>query len=183
MSFDANTRTDAGQRTQGLFDYALDREDIKWLLGSLPQDAGIDPNTVEYELHLLKIVSVGWAISYYLPDEKFRNSILEPFWQAVHEFARDLSRTTQLLIGKDVNYFDALRSRMDIYVQSMARLEADAAPVQAIGPEFARRCGDKKNPFAVLLGSKMFASCLSNVRTYLERCASGECEPDGNLMQ
>lgn len=183
MSLDATPLTDAEQRTQELFDYALDREDIKWLLSSLPQDAGIDPNTVEFELHLLKIVSVGWAISYYLPGEKKRNPVLEPFWRAVHEFAQDLSRTTQLLIGKDVNYFDALRSRMDIYVRSMAGLEADAAPVRAIGPEFARCCGDADNPFAVLLGSKMFASSLNNVRTYLERCASDQCEPGGNFVQ
>ena len=54
----------------------------------------------------------------------------------------------------------------------MAKLEGTAAaPVQAIGPEFARRCGDVKNPFTSLVGSKMFASCLLSVRSCLERAA------------
>lgn len=152
---------------RNLFDYALDREDIKWLLDGLPPDSGIDPNTVEYELHLLKIVSVGWAVSYYLPDAAFKNSVLEPYWQAVHEFAGELSRTTHLLLGNNMDYFQTLKARLDRYIQAMSGLRGDAEPVQAIGPEFARCCGDADNPFAALIGAKMFASCLANVRRYL----------------
>lgn len=168
---------------KALFDYALDREDIKWLLAGMPEDAGIETNTVEYELHLLKIVSVGWAVSFYIRDQELKNSVLEPYWRAIHEFADDLSRGTQLLIGKEVNYFKALRSRLDAYVQSLAGLAADAAPVQAIGPKFALYCGDAGNPFAVLIGSKMFTACLANVRTFLERSTVALCDAQNNPLQ
>lgn len=103
MDIDVN-RFDA----QGLFDYALEREDIKWLLNGLPHDVGIDPDTVEYELHLLKIVSVGWALSYYLPDGEARAGLLESFWQAIRDVADNLSRTTNMLTGQEVDYFQAL---------------------------------------------------------------------------
>lgn len=183
MSFNENNLTDAQRRAKGLFDYALDREDIKWLLSGLPRESGIDPNTVEYELHLLKIVSVGWAVSYYVSDQDQKTTILEPYWQAIHEFAGDLSRTTHLLIGNNMDYFQTLKSRLDSYVQAMSGLEADAAPVQAIGPEFARCCGDEDNPFAALTGSKMFALCLSNVRTYLEHPVGSLAEAEGDTLQ
>ncbi|HDQ40064.1 MAG TPA: hypothetical protein ENN39_03425 [Desulfonatronum sp.] len=163
------------KRVQDLFDYALDREDIKWLLNSMPQTAGVDSNTVEYELQLLKIVSVGWAVSYYLAGENTKNNILEPYWQMVREFSQNLSHATNLLIGREVDYFQTLRSRLELYVQAMTRLQTGAEPVQAIGPEFAQCCGDGKNPFAVLAGSKMFASCLVNVRMYLHEREELHC--------
>ncbi len=152
------------QRVQVLFDFALNREDIKWLLGRLPREAKVDPNTMEYELQLLKIISVGWAISYFLPKEESKHGILESYWEAIRNFSQDLSKTTNLLIGQNVDYFEILKSRLELYVQAMGKLESNAAPIQAIGPEFARTCGDENNPFMSLVGAKMFASCLANVR-------------------
>ena len=54
------------QGGEDLFNYAVERDDIKWLMGQLPQEADVRPATVEYELQILKIVGVGWAISFYL---------------------------------------------------------------------------------------------------------------------
>ncbi|HUT43168.1 MAG TPA: hypothetical protein VMW95_02435 [Desulfobacterales bacterium] len=51
-----------------LFNFAIDREDIKWLMERLPKEANIKRSTVEYELQILKIISVGWSISYYLEN-------------------------------------------------------------------------------------------------------------------
>ena len=43
----------------------MDREDVKDLVANLPEETDIRGVTVEYELQILKIISVGWSISYY----------------------------------------------------------------------------------------------------------------------
>ena len=54
------------QAAEDLFNYAIDREDVKWLMGNLAKEADIKWTSVEYELPILKIISVGWSLSYYL---------------------------------------------------------------------------------------------------------------------
>ena len=88
-----------------LFNFAIDREDIKWLTEHLPKEADIKRDTVEYELQLLKIISVGWSISYYLGNSPHKDQLLELFWMAVYEFSQQLSTTTEFMIGHDIDYF------------------------------------------------------------------------------
>jgi len=168
---------------QRLCEFALEREDIKWLVQGLPKDGAVDLNTAEYELQLLKIVSIGWGISYFLQEDPLKDKILEPYWQAVREFAENLSQTTSLLIGKDIEYFEAIKARLNTYVQAMTALTGDADPTQAIGPAFARCCGRKDDPFAVLAGAKLFANTMAHTRTYLAKAVSeDERTGDGGMQ-
>ncbi len=152
---------------EDLCEYALDRDDIKWITYKVPQSAGIAPDKLEYELQLLKIVTVGWGISYYLQDEPGGEKVIEPFWQNIHEVAKGLSQTTGLFIGKNIDYFRVIRSRLDGYVLAMSKAEGDN-PVLAIGPEFAGHCSSPDDLFASMAGSKMFMAALGGVRQYLQ---------------
>lgn len=59
--------TDTGHHAAtDLFDFAVDREDTKALMARLPADTAANRVAVEYELQALRIISVGWSISYYL---------------------------------------------------------------------------------------------------------------------
>jgi hypothetical protein len=151
-----------------LFDFAVDRQDIKWLMERLPEDAGIERSTVEYELQLLKIISVGWSISYYLENNPFKNPILELFWMAVYEFSQRLSTTTHLMVGQDIDYFQTLKDRLDMYVNALSQNPDAPEPAAVIGPEFARTCGNIDDIFTFMTGSKMFISATGRVRKYFE---------------
>jgi len=151
-----------------LFNFAIDREDIKWLMEHLPKEANIKRDTVEYELQLLKIISVGWSISYYLGNSPHKDQLLELFWMAVYEFSQQLSKTTELMIGHDIDYFQVLRDRFDMYVEAMAQKPDAPEPAIVIGPEFARTCGNVNDVFTFMTGSKMFISTIGRVKEYLK---------------
>ncbi|MFO7556557.1 MAG: hypothetical protein R6W88_15260 [Desulfobacterales bacterium] len=150
-----------------LFNFAIDREDIKWLMEHLPKEADIKRDTVEYELQLLKIISVGWSISYYLGNSPHKDQLLELFWMAVYEFSQQLSTTTELIIGHDIDYFQVLRDRLDMYVEAMAQKPDAPEPAIVIGPEFARTCGNVDDVFTFMTGSKMFISTIGRVKEFL----------------
>jgi len=151
-----------------LFDFAVDRENIKWLMERLPKEANIKRSTVEYELQILKIISVGWSISYYLENNPHKNPLLEFFWMAIYEFSQHLSTTTEFMIGQDIDYFQILQERLDMYVDAMAQNPGAPEPSTVIGPEFARACGNAGNIFTFMTGSKMFLSTTGQVKEYLE---------------
>jgi hypothetical protein len=150
-----------------LFNFAVDREDVKWLMVRLPEEANIKRSTVEYELQILKIISVGWSISYYLENNPLKNPLLEPFWMAIYEFSQHLSTTTGLLIGQDIDYFRILKDRLDMYVNAMAQNPDAPEPTAVIGREFARTCGNVDDIFTFMTGSKMFISATGRVKEYL----------------
>jgi hypothetical protein len=151
-----------------LFNFAIDREDIKWLMERLPKEANIERSTVEYELQILKIISVGWSISYYLENNPHKNPLLELFWMMVYEFSQQLSTTTELMIGQDIDYFQILKQRLDMYVDALAKHPEASEPSTVIGPEFARTCGNADDIFTFMTGSKMFLSTTGQVKEYLE---------------
>jgi hypothetical protein len=157
------------QGGEDLFNYAVERDDIKWLLGQLPQEAEVRPTTVEYELQILKIVGVGWAISYYLEGTPGRkNKMMACYWQAINAFSKQLSETTGLMIGQDIDYFEILKSRLDDYVQAMSKDPDAKDPAVLIGPAFAGACGNEDDIFASMAGTKLFANTIIRVRQYLE---------------
>ena len=151
-----------------LFSFAIDREDIKWLMERLPKEANIKRSSVEYELQILKIISVGWSISYYLENNLHKNRLLELFWMAIYEFSQHLSTTTEFMIGQHIDYFEILQERLDMYVDAMARNPEAPEPSTVIGPEFARTCGNANDIFTFMTGSKMFLSTTGQVKEYLE---------------
>jgi len=150
-----------------LFNYAIDREDVKWLLARLHPEAQVQRTTVEYELQLLKIVSVGWSIAYNLEHSPHKAPLLEGYWQAVRNYAQELSHTTGLMTGQDIDYFATLKARLDHYLAAMTRAPAGSEPAASIGPRFAELCGNRDDLHAFMAGSKMFTSAVGRVCHYL----------------
>jgi hypothetical protein len=168
MEHSEEKRSEIEKVRDDLFNFAIDRKDIKWLMERFPKEANIKRSTVEYELQILKIISVGWSISYYLENNPHKNSLLELFWMAIYEFSQQLSTTTELMIGQDIDYFQILKERLDMYVDAMAQKPETPEPSTVIGPEFAGTCGNKDDISTSMTGSKMFLSTTGQVKEYLE---------------
>lgn len=156
------------QAAEDLFNFAVDREDVKALLANLHQDADIERNSVEYELQILKIISVGWAIPYYLENRPEKDGIAACYWRAIQEFSRNLSETSGLIVGRPIDYFQILKERLEIYVDALRRKPGAPEPAAVIGPEFALACGNRNDVFTVMTGSRMFIAAIGSVKQYLE---------------
>lgn len=169
MEYSDKKKSEFEKIRDDLFNFAINRDDVKWLMERLPKEANIKPSTVEYELQILKIISVGWSISYYLENNPRKNVLLELFWMAIYDFSQHLSTTTELMIGQDIDYFQVLKERLDMYVDAMAKNPEAPEPSTVIGPEFAKTCGNADDIFTFMTGSKMFLSTTGQVKEYLEK--------------
>ncbi|MEE4262948.1 MAG: hypothetical protein V2I56_09675 [Desulfobacteraceae bacterium] len=156
------------QAAEDLFNYAIDREDVKWLMANLAEQAEVKRTTVEYELPILKIISVGWSLSYYLPGGPQKDELSNLYWTAINGFSKDLSSTTEMMTGQNIDYFDILKERLDMYVKTLEQHPEVPDPAAVIGPEFARTCGNADDIFTFMTGSKMFMSVINRVKEYLE---------------
>lgn len=163
-----NETTGSGQAGENLFNFAVDREDVKNLVAQLSGAAKCKPAAVEYELQLLKIITTGWSISFYMEDTPLRNHLAEHFWKLIHDFSAQLSETTGLMTGQDIDYFQVLKTRLDIYVAALKDKPGMNEPAAVIGPEFARFCGDVDDVFTIMTGSRMFILTVARVKEYLE---------------
>lgn len=155
------------QAGEDLFDFAVDRQDIKEFMALLPEQAAIKRPAVEYELQLLKIILTGWAISFSAPAGPEKERLLELYWQAIRDFSGSLSETSGLLTGQNIDYFQTIRERLDMYVAAMGKSPESPEPAAIIGPEFAGHCGNRDDTFTVLTGSRMCVATLASVREYL----------------
>jgi hypothetical protein len=153
---------------EDLLDFAVDREDVKWLMNRLPAEADIKRITVEYELQILKIIGVGWSLSYYLESSPQKTELLETYWGAINEFSQGISTTTEYMIGQNIDYFQIIKDRLDNYVTALSKNPEAREPAQVIGPEFARICGNADDIFTFMTGSKMLISAINKVKAYLE---------------
>lgn len=151
-----------------LFNFAVDREDVKELMAQLPESADIEVTAVEYELPVLKIITVGWSVAYLMENSPHKTPLMEAYWNAVRLFSQNLSETAELMTGQDIDYFDIVKRRFDQYLAAMDNNPQAADPAAVIGPEFARSCGNKDDVFTVLIGSRMFIGTLNCVREYLK---------------
>jgi hypothetical protein len=158
------------QAAGDLFNYAIDREDVKWLMANLAEQAEIMRTTVEYELPILKIISVGWSLSYFLPDSPQKDELSNLYWTAINDFSKDLSSTTEMMTGQNIDYFDILKERLASYVKALEQQPEGQGqdPATVIGPKFARICGNADDIFTFMTGSKMFMSVINRVKEYLE---------------
>ncbi len=156
------------QAARDLFDFAVDRTDIKQMMAILHEQADIDRTKVEYELPLLKIITVGWSISYFIHHAPYKKAVGETYWNAVREFAAGLSETTGLMIGKDIDYFQLIKDRLDMYVNAMNQQPDASEPAVVIGPEFADACGNREDAFTVMIGARMFITTAGSVKSFLE---------------
>ena len=160
-------KSEIEQAGEDLLNFAFDREDVKWLVSNLPEDTTTKMRSkVEYELQLLKMISVGWSIPYFLENSPGKNRLMELFWEFVREFSRSISETTSLMTGRDINYFHTIKHRLDTYLNAMSETSKEKEPSAVIGPEFAAACGDGDNLFTLMTGSKMFSAAVDGVREY-----------------
>lgn len=168
MNQSENEKTGLDQAAENLFNFAMDREDVKVFVENLPKETNCKPAAVEYELQLLKIISTGWSISFFLENSPHRDQLAESFWKLIHEFSTSLSETTGLMTGHDIDYFQIVKSRLDLYVAALTSKPEMTEPAAVIGPEFAKFCGDTDDVFSVMSGSRMFILTVARVKEYLE---------------
>jgi hypothetical protein len=150
-----------------LFDYAIDREDVMWLVQRYSEKSNVETSNLEYELQILKIVGVGWNLFYFLEKSSHRNLLSESYWNEVRNFARELSEGAGKLAEKNIDYFGVLKERLDMYLAALTENSSEGDATKTIAPAFAKQCGDKDDVFAFMAGAKMFRSVSERVGRYL----------------
>ncbi len=153
---------------ENLANFSLDRESVLYALSRLPENELINVVTVQYEIQLLKILSVGWAISYFIEDHPEKNIIIKKFWDVLFEFSKNISSVTSLSIGKEVDYFRTLKDRIDYYINVLSATPDVNDPVAVIGESFADLCGSKGNANVIMAGSRVFHNALEGVKHCFE---------------
>ncbi|BBO92291.1 hypothetical protein [Desulfosarcina ovata] len=167
MSDTENTDNDVPRAGNELFQFAIDRGDMNTILDRLPFDVPEKRVALEYEIQILRIISVGWAIAFFLGDSALKAPLGQQFWEHVRAFSETLSSSASLTVGTDIDYFDILKQRLDYYVAALDSAEGIDQPALAIGPAFAGVCGDRDDACTILAGSKMFVHTIDAVREYL----------------
>ena len=153
---------------ENLAAYAIDREDLKSMIRNLPEGSGINITTLEYELQILRILSVGWGLAFFMEEGDQKKQLTTLFWSNINEIAKNISNLTQSTTGGNIDYFQILKTHMDAYLATMeAQGRTASDPAAVIGPAFADSCGMSGNAVAVLAGTKMFTLCLGGVKEYL----------------
>jgi len=162
-----NEDTSLEKVSENLVNFSVDRDDLNRIMAMLPEDENVNRVTVEYEIPLLKIVSVGWAIAYFMENRPGKKALLESFWQAIDEFSQSLSDVTNLTTGAEINYFHMIKERVDTYVQAL-NLQPDAQdPAAVIGPTFANICNATDNVHVIMTGNRVFNAAIIGVKEYL----------------
>ncbi len=154
---------------QNLATFAIDRTDTKEILAALPKNNNLNLPSIEYEIQILKILSVGWAISFFMPGtDKKKEPVTQIFWDSIREVSNKVSTLTKTTTGQDINYFDILKERLNTYLAVMQKNpEKTKNPVNIIGPAFAQSCDNENNAIVILSGTKMFTQTLGAVKEYL----------------
>ncbi len=151
-----------------LFQFAIDRGDMNVILDALPLEVPEKRTTMEYEIQLLRIISVGWGISFFLADEELKTRLAQQYWEQVRAFSATLSTSAALTVDSDIDYFEIIKKRLNTYVGTLDAVGKIPEPAMAIGPAFAQICGDKDDALAILAGTKMFSHTIVAIRGYLD---------------
>jgi hypothetical protein len=176
MTFSFQQPVSVSEIGESLANFSLDRESVLFALSRLPDEPSINKVAIEYEIQLLKILSVGWAISYFMEDHSEKTPLIKKFWDVLFEFSKNLSSVTSLTIGKEVDYFRTLKERIDIYLQALAEVPQVKDPTSVIGPTFARLCGNSDDIHVIMAGNRIFHLSLEGVKHFLESVFSDTTE-------
>ncbi|WP_457552738.1 hypothetical protein [Desulfobacula sp.] len=170
MGQQKNTPFTLQQLAQNLATFAIDRTDTNELLATIKENTYLNLTTIEYELQILKILSVGWAISFFMPvTDKNKGPLTQLFWGHIREISNNISTLTHTTTGKNINYFDILKQRLDTYLVSLNKnFNQTQNPANIMGPAFARACDIEDDSFTILIGTKMFTLTLGAVKEYLD---------------
>ena len=87
---------------EDLFNFALDREDVKSIMSLWPKEAEIKRETVEYELQILKFISTGWSITYFLENSPHKDRLAQVYWKTVYQYSLSISEATDLMTGQKI---------------------------------------------------------------------------------
>jgi len=161
------------QAAQELFNYAIEREALKQIVAHLPDQMESRKVTVEYELQLLKIISVGWGITFFIPNQSIKEVLSEAFWHHIRALSQGVSEASSASIGKDVDYFAILKERLDIYVNALHHFTDAPDTAKVIGATFAKLCGDEANSYIILAGKRTFSLASASVKNYIESLQLG----------
>ncbi len=156
------------EASENLVNFSIDRNDLMLILKDFPQEAEINLVGIEYEIQLLKILSVGWGISFFMGESPKKKELTETFWNTINAFSNNISSVTSSAIGKDIDYFKILKERIDIYVNALTVFLDVSDPASVIGPTFAKLCGNEEDSRTISAGKKVFNSSIGGVRDYLE---------------
>ncbi len=169
MEHDKKNLISVQQLAQDLAAFAIDRTDLKELLAAIPGESDSILTTIEYELQILKILSVGWAISFFMPaTDKNKGPLTQIFWEIIRELSQNISTLTQTTTGQEIDYFEILKERLNTYLKVMqGNPEESQNPANIMGPAFASACKCENDTIAVLTGTKMFTHTLGAVKEYL----------------
>ncbi len=154
--------------SQQLVNYSMEREDLKQLAQHVPEGSRISAVTMEYEIQILKIVSVGWGISYFMPQADRKTELAESYWNGIRELSGGISTMTSAAVGKEIDYFDILKQRLDIYVKALQVYSDVQDPGPVIGHTFAKICGDEEDMYVMISGKHVFHLTLLGIKEYLE---------------
>ena len=154
--------------SQDLFNYAIDREDVAWLVHSHSEHSRVDSSTLEYELQILKIVGTGWNVMYAMENSPYKESVSGLFWSAVHKFSANISEDAGNLAGKKIDYFQTLKDRLEMYIKALKDNSSEKDPAKPVGEAFAAQCGYLDDLYAFMAGAKMFSSISMMVQQYFE---------------
>jgi hypothetical protein len=156
------------QLARNLANFAIDRTDLKELMSALPLGNDLNLTTVEYELGILKILSVGWGISFFMAvTDTNKAPVTQFFWETVQEISQSISDLTHTTTGTEIDYFNILKERLAVYVEALQGNPKANNPALIMGPVFAGVCGSPDNAVAILTGTKMFTLTLGAVKEYL----------------
>ena len=72
------------------------------------------------------------------------------------------------MTGHDIDYFQTLKDRLDMYVAALQAKPEMREPAAVIGPEFARLCGNSDDVFTIMTGSRLFILTVVRVKDYLD---------------
>ena len=149
---------------------ATNREVIKQELAKLPDDdPQINKTAVEYEIQLLRIVFTGWALSYFMADHPSKDELAEAFWFSMHAFAGKISAMASAgTDGKTIDYFSAIRERIQCYIEVMSTNMDTVDPSIVVGTLFAQLCGNAEARPIADAGRLVFFNTLSTVKLYLD---------------
>ena len=153
---------------ENLANYAIDGADLKVILDAIHPEARINRILLEYEIKLLKIISVGWGLTFFLAENSKKEALTTAYWTAINLFSRDFSAVASTAVSKNIDYFTILKERTNVYVSELSRNSKITDPVAVIGPKFAELCGDMENVHIVMAGNRAFSYSLKAVRDYLE---------------
>lgn len=79
---------------ENLAAFAINRDDLKMLLTTVPDSEKSRLTTIEYELQILKILSVGWGIAFYMKEGE-KNSQLQQYFGKTFKRSQEISQILQ----------------------------------------------------------------------------------------